>query len=203
MMNRRDFLRSFALTGGLWVLGESAGRTCAAAGKGTAEWPNHPFLQGNFEDDDVVLLTCRIKQYPEAIGFQPRTSAHSTDGKARAATNAPFLYHWRCNLKTGRATEGPLDGTPTEFPRVNEALTGKRTRFGYCGRSSGAICDGLIKYDLDTGTSEHHVYGQGRRVGVSCRMSSRICRPWRKPLRRWSEGPSPINCCARLRRSPD
>ena len=48
MMNRRDFLRSFALTGGLWVLGESAGPTFAAVDKGTLEWPNHPFLQGNF-----------------------------------------------------------------------------------------------------------------------------------------------------------
>jgi len=48
MMNRRDFLRSFALTGGLWVLGESAGLTFAAPDKGTSEWPNHPFLQGNF-----------------------------------------------------------------------------------------------------------------------------------------------------------
>ena len=48
MMNRRDFLRSFALTGGLWVLGESAGPIFASPDKGTSEWPNHPFLQGNF-----------------------------------------------------------------------------------------------------------------------------------------------------------
>ena len=48
MMNRRDFLRSFALTGGLWVLGESAGPIFAAPDKSTSEWPNHPFLQGNF-----------------------------------------------------------------------------------------------------------------------------------------------------------
>ena len=45
MMNRRDFLRSFVLTGGLWVLGESAGPIFAAPDKGTSEWPNHPFLQ--------------------------------------------------------------------------------------------------------------------------------------------------------------
>ena len=48
MMNRRDFLRGFALTGGLWVLGESASPIFAAPDKGTSEWPNHPFLQGNF-----------------------------------------------------------------------------------------------------------------------------------------------------------
>ena len=47
-MNRRDFLRSFALTGGLWVLGESAGPIFAASDKGTSEWPHHAFLQGNF-----------------------------------------------------------------------------------------------------------------------------------------------------------
>ncbi len=119
-----------------------------------------------YEDgDEVVLLACRSKQYPEVIGFAPRMPAPPTDGKASAATNAPFLYHWRCNLKTGRATEGPLDDISTEFPRVNEALTGKRTRFGYCGRSGGVMFDGLIRYDLDQGTSEHHAYGQGRMGG--------------------------------------
>jgi carotenoid cleavage dioxygenase len=123
-------------------------------------WVFHT-LNAYEDDDEVVLLACRFRQYPEATGFQPRMSAHPTDGKASAATNAPFLYHWRCNLKTGLATEGPLDDVSTEFPRVNEALTGKQTRFGYCGRAGGEMFDGLIKYDLVKGTSEHHGYGQG------------------------------------------
>jgi hypothetical protein len=38
MMNWRDFLKCFALTGGLWVLGESAGPIFAAPDKGTSEW---------------------------------------------------------------------------------------------------------------------------------------------------------------------
>ena len=119
-----------------------------------------------YEDgDEVVLLACRFRQYPAAISFQPRMSAHPTDGKASAATDAPFLYQWRFNLKTGRATERPLDDISTEFPRVNEALTGKQTRFGYCGRADGVMFDGLIKYDLVQGTSEHHVYGEGRMGG--------------------------------------
>jgi carotenoid cleavage dioxygenase len=119
-----------------------------------------------YEDGaEVVLRACRFTQYPDMISFQPGTPTHPTDGKARSMTNAPFLYQWRFNLKTGRATEGPLDDIPTEFPRINEALTGKRTRFGYCGRSGGVMFDGLIKYDLDKGTSEHHTHGQGRTGG--------------------------------------
>jgi len=119
-----------------------------------------------YEDgDEVVLLACRFRQYPKALGFQPPMSAHPTDGKASAATDAPCLYQWRCHLKTGQVTEGPLDDIATEFPRVNEALTGKRTRFGYCGRSDGVMFDGLIKYDLVKGTSEHYEYGEGRRGG--------------------------------------
>lgn len=119
-----------------------------------------------YEDgDEVVLLACRSKQYPEVIGFAPRTSAHPTDGKASAAANAPFLYRWRFNLQTGGTTEGPLDDIPTEFPRIHEALTGKSTRFGYCGRSGGEMFDGLIKYDLEKGTSAHHPHGQGRMGG--------------------------------------
>jgi len=119
-----------------------------------------------YEDgDEVVLLACRFTQYPAVLGFQPRTPTHPTDGKMSAATDAPFLSRWRFNLKTGQATEGPLDDIPTEFPRINEALTGKQTRFGYCGRSGGEMFDGLIKYDLDKGTSEHHPHGKGRMGG--------------------------------------
>ena len=119
-----------------------------------------------YEDgDEVVLLACRFRQYPEALGFQPGTPTRPTNDKARALADAPFLYQWRFNLKTGGATERALDDMPTEFPRLNEALTGMQSRFGYCGRSGRAGFDGLIKYDLDKGTSEYHVYGQGRTGG--------------------------------------
>jgi carotenoid cleavage dioxygenase len=119
-----------------------------------------------YEDgDEVVLLACRFRQYPDTLGFQPGTPTRSTDGQTRALADAPFLYQWRFNLKTGGATERALDDIPTEFPRLNEALTGRQSRFGYCGRSGSARFDGLIKYDLATGTSEHHVFGQGRTGG--------------------------------------
>ena len=92
-------------------------------------------------------------------------SVRRASGPPGSIFDTVFLHQWRFNLKTGRATEGPLDDRRTEFPRINEALTGQRARFGYCGSAGGDMFDGLLKYDLDKGTSEHHAHGQGRLGG--------------------------------------
>ena len=60
-MNRRDFLRCCAMPSGLWVLGDGAGLTCAAANKGASEWPNHPFLQGNFAPVQEEITADNLK----------------------------------------------------------------------------------------------------------------------------------------------
>ena len=91
MMNRRDFLKGFTLTGGLWVLGESAGPTFAAPDKGTPEWPNHPFLQGNFAPVHEEITADNLK----VIGTLPP----GMDGMfVRAGPNPQFPplgnYHW-------------------------------------------------------------------------------------------------------------
>lgn len=56
------------------------------------------------------------------------------------------------------------NGPNPQFPRINDALIGQRSRFGYRGRTGRAMFDGLIKYDLNKGTSEHHQHG-GQRMG--------------------------------------
>jgi carotenoid cleavage dioxygenase len=115
-----------------------------------------------YEDGgEVVLLACRFAQYPAFLGFQPPMAPQATDRTASDTTDA-VLYQWRLHLKTGNVHEGPLDDTPLELPRINEALTGHRSRFGYGGRAVGARFDGLLKYDLAQGTRVDHPYGQGR-----------------------------------------
>lgn len=83
-----------------------------------------------------------------------------TDSQA----DIPRLHRWRFNLKTGKVSEEMLDDVASEFPRVNENLLGQKTRYGYTGRmakSSLPLFDGLIKYDLSSGKSETHEFGQG------------------------------------------
>ena len=90
-MNRRDFLRCFALTGGLWGLGERAKPIFAAPDKGTSEWPPHPFLQGNFAPVQEETTVDNLK----VIGTLPP----EMDGMfVRNGPNPQFPplgnYHW-------------------------------------------------------------------------------------------------------------
>lgn len=64
-----------------------------------------------------------------------------------------------------------LDDRVAEFPRYNEALTGRRNRYSYTGQGTmpeqgkGQLFYGLIKYDLQTGTSVEHRFGRNRYGG--------------------------------------
>ena len=106
-----------------------------------------------YEDgDEVVLLACRMREYPTWLDKPEQLSKKDPKGQ-------PMLYRWRMNLKTDKIQEETLDETPCEFPRVNDRLMGKKTRFGYF--ISGDM-DGLIKFDLEKGTSKHHPHGKAR-----------------------------------------
>ncbi len=113
------------------------------------------------DGDEVVLLACRSKAFPEGVGFSPDALAAAKDDKLIKSV----LYRWRFNLKTGKTTEGPLDDVASEFPRVNDGLLGRKTRYGFVAREGGDLFSGLIKYDLEKGTSEEHGYGKGRLGG--------------------------------------
>lgn len=111
------------------------------------------------EGDEVVVVACRSQKFPAVVEFTPPTNG---SGHPNLQDSAAFLYQWRCNLKTGRVVEGPLDDRSTEFPRINERFMGRRVRFGYCARSGGEMSDGLVKYDLEKQTQSFHGHGAGR-----------------------------------------
>ena len=74
------------------------------------------------------------------------------------------------NLTTGEVTERALDTEwGCEFARINEDYIGKRNRYAYAARIAGDTLesgfDGIIKYDLVAGTSQHYAYGPGRLGG--------------------------------------
>jgi carotenoid cleavage dioxygenase len=113
------------------------------------------------EDDAVILVACRYLRFPEAVELSPRPAASD---HAQPASDEAVLYRWRCDLKTGKVQEAALDDRSCEFPRIPDGLTGRRTRYGYCGRSGGEMFDGYLKYDLERQTSTVHLHG-GRRMG--------------------------------------
>jgi carotenoid cleavage dioxygenase-like enzyme len=111
-----------------------------------------------FEDgDEVVLDACRMGHL-DLFGL--KTDFATEDATAR-------LHRWRFNMKTGALKERPLDDVKSDFPRINERLTGRSARFAYAARfgAPNAYADGFIKYDLTTGKSEHHEHGPSRSGG--------------------------------------
>lgn len=107
----------------------------------------------------VVLVACRMNS----------TNVFVSEEKDRDPEgDIPRLHQWRFNLNTGTVREEMLNDVPAEFPRVNEQLLGRKTRYGYAGKMAPMpvpLFDGLIKYDLSAGKSETHEFGAGRYGG--------------------------------------
>lgn len=120
------------------------------------------------EGDEVVLIATRT---PDTYLFMPQEDK----GEGGDTEFEHFrLYSYRINLATGTVKEEPLDkdDVATEFPRINDDLTGRKTRYVYSSRQATymrprLLLDGLIKYDLETGSTQVHDFGRGRFGGDS------------------------------------
>ena len=113
------------------------------------------------EGDEVVLLGCRYGRFPGELAMGgPPTDEHPN--APEAADDAPRLHRWRFNMSTGETREQTLDDVPCEFPRINDALTGRPSRFGY---AMGGAMDRFLKYDLRSGSTSVHRHGEARLGG--------------------------------------
>lgn len=78
------------------------------------------------------------------------------------ASRAPLPWRWSIDLATGTVSEGPTGDTSSEFPRVDERLTGRPTRYGYaCPQRSWEFefdFEGVYKYDFHTDDVVAHMY---------------------------------------------
>jgi carotenoid cleavage dioxygenase len=111
------------------------------------------------EGDEVVLVACRMSATSVLM-------SDMTPGEPER--DIPRLHQWRFNLSSGAVREEMLDDVPSEFPRVNEQLLGRPTRYGYAGKmapGSMPVFDGVIKYDFSSGKSQTHEFGRGRYGG--------------------------------------
>lgn len=99
----------------------------------------HP-LNAYENGDKIVIDVCRMDDT-----MKPGSSA------------PPMLYRWTIDQAYGRVTETQLDDRVVDFPRVADAVVGLKHQFGYCAAFAGSAPygEGLIKYDLEAGTSEY------------------------------------------------
>jgi len=104
----------------------------------------HPM--NSFEDAEghIVMDTAR---YPEL--WRQNTNFQ----------NDAALHRWTFDMAKGTVAERGLDDRAVEFPRIAESLVGLPNRFGYAVASFEEKSSSLVKYDLDTGTSIAHDFG--------------------------------------------
>ena len=73
------------------------------------------------------------------------------------SSSEPKLTRWTIKTAEGRVEETQLDDRMVDFPRVADRVVGLKHQYGYCAAfAKGApFGQGLIKYDVDSGTSEY------------------------------------------------
>ena len=79
--------------------------------------------------------------------------------------NNPTLMHrWRFNLKTGETKEQNLGDRIVEHGMFNQRYAGRPYRYCYSavGKKGMFLFTGLVKHDLERGTSTHVEFGPGR-----------------------------------------
>lgn len=75
----------------------------------------------------------------------------------------PTLVRWTVDPAAGRVSTEEIDGRGQEFPRMDPRLVGRPHRIGWCAAfDEGAEHGGLLKHDLEAGTTQEHDYGEGR-----------------------------------------
>ena len=114
----------------------------------------HP-MNSYEEGDKIILDVARFAHIwkADAMDFPP-----------------PNLWRWTINTTTGKVTEEQIDDRGAEFPRVNDAVIGKKHRYGYemsMGNAGfGQVDEGaILKYDRQAGTCAEIKLGKGRTCG--------------------------------------
>lgn len=121
-----------------------------------------------YEDgNEVVLIACRMDYCNLLIPVY-----NDTGEILNFDLETLKLFCWRINLVTGEVKQEVLDDVPSEFPQINNQFLGRKSRYTYTSRVAPymkpkPIFDGLIKYDLETRSSQVHEFGRGRFGGDS------------------------------------
>ena len=106
----------------------------------------HP-MNAYDDGDDLVIDLVHWNRM-----FDDRSEHHGPWG------NKASLRRWTVETGAGKVREELRDDRTQEFPRVDERLVGQRHRFGYSAveldADPAAVRGGILKHDMDNGTSE-------------------------------------------------
>ncbi len=111
-----------------------------------------------YDDGDSVVLD--VLRYERAFDTPPGGPISS---------RLPSLTRWRVDLGADRVSEELLDDAPAEFPRIDDAVSGRRHRYGYCTllgeRAVEPSFGGLVKYDFGRDETTRFEPDPGRAAG--------------------------------------
>src|SRR5262249_30430017 len=106
---------------------------------------------------EIVMDICRV------VRPEPRSDASGPLAQMLSYLRLDaHLHRYRFDLRSGRTTETQLDDNNAEFPSINQGLSGTKSRYGYLMHISPEtelLFDGLIKYDVETGDTATHWFG--------------------------------------------
>jgi carotenoid cleavage dioxygenase len=112
----------------------------------------HPF--NAFERDGKIIID--VARYPELW----------RGGSDKFA--AAYAHRWSIDPAAGRVGEERLDDRAVEFPRVDDRRNGLSHRYGYAVANHVGVSEKaqeLVKYDVEKGTAETHVFARGQAPG--------------------------------------
>jgi len=112
------------------------------------------------DGDEVVMTTCRITDVAPRRPMDGPLGGMLASLRPDAVTN-----RYRFNLRTGATVEEIVDDRSTEFPAINQSLTGRPNRYSYqmhIADEPTMLHDGVLRYDIVTGESTAYWFGAGR-----------------------------------------
>jgi carotenoid cleavage dioxygenase len=125
-------------------------------------WVFHFLNAHDLPDGSIEVTGCRAPQLNTRF-----------DGGSVDELDDPFrphLHRWRIDPAAGTVTDEALDDRPTDFPRIDARREGLANRYGYSAHTAdwtgqAVSFDGVIRWDLEAGTSTVHRYGEGQLCG--------------------------------------
>lgn len=112
------------------------------------------------DGDEIVMVGCRIA---DPLVGDPQNPARDVPAIGLQRLE-PQLWEWRMNRITGATKETALGDRLREFPRMDNRLLGRKSRYSYLPNIAPEptlLFDGLVKHDHDTGREVSFSYPEG------------------------------------------